>query len=384
MSVDTLIKNNKLKCIQKNITKRELISKMYDDITLFDEVSTRNKNDDSTKKRENILEYIYNDKIPNAFYDSSNKWKNLKKLCTQYIKKLCEEHGIDFDNIHSFKCEHMGGRQNNYDFKFIINNISYPVEFKYNADDVSQAPEFVSPMNPSKFIDSPKTLEENYYDNYLSKICNKINIPLPERTTYLKEINSTNPKCMKECQETYDRGSKRSSKYTGNPDDIDFYNYANKISREFNNSSIDKNGLNIDKLNTYFKISQEGKNYMLFKNGNIILQLIDTENYKIVSYEKEANKYRYVATTKTGLKLNILLRWKNGNGIAFPAFQIKMIKMNNSSRYDPDLLELPNYYTNMTVNELKIILRNNKIKVSGKKAELIKRIMEHDGKVNTL
>jgi len=31
----------------------------------------------------------------------------------------------------------------------------------------------------------------------------------------------------------------------------------------------------------------------------------------------------YVATSKSGNKIKILLRWKNGNGIAFPAFQIK-------------------------------------------------------------
>jgi hypothetical protein len=31
----------------------------------------------------------------------------------------------------------------------------------------------------------------------------------------------------------------------------------------------------------------------------------------------------YVATSESGSKIKILLRWKNGNGIAFPAFQIK-------------------------------------------------------------
>ena len=59
---------------------------------------------------------------------------------------------------------------------------------------------------------------------------------------------------------------------------------------------------------------------MLYKNGEIYLEKIDTKNYKIISYEKDTN--RYIATTQKGNKLKILLRWKNGNGIAYPAFQI--------------------------------------------------------------
>ena len=34
------------------------------------------------------------------------------------------------------------------------------------------------------------------------------------------------------------------------------------------------------------------------------------------------NKNRFICETKSGKKMYILLRWKNGNGVAFPAFQI--------------------------------------------------------------
>lgn len=61
---------------------------------------------------------------------------------------------------------------------------------------------------------------------------------------------------------------------------------------------------------------------MLYKNNNIYLQCINIMEYEIVSYVKKPNKSLYIATTKTGKKIKILLRWKNGNGIAFPAFQI--------------------------------------------------------------
>lgn len=44
--------------------------------------------------------------------------------------------------------------------------------------------------------------------------------------------------------------------------------------------------------------------------------------YEIMGVKKKTHN-TFVVETKGGLVLKILLRWKNGNGIAFPAFQIK-------------------------------------------------------------
>ena len=44
-----------------------------------------------------------------------------------------------------------------------------------------------------------------------------------------------------------------------------------------------------------------------------------------IDYES-LKKSRYIAKTKTNGNLIILLRWKNGNGIAFPSFQISYHK----------------------------------------------------------
>ena len=64
------------------------------------------------------------------------------------------------------------------------------------------------------------------------------------------------------------------------------------------------------------------KHYMLYKNKNIYLEMANTDDYIITPYTKEPNNSRYVAKTKSGNTIKILLRWKNGNGIAYPAFQI--------------------------------------------------------------
>ena len=61
---------------------------------------------------------------------------------------------------------------------------------------------------------------------------------------------------------------------------------------------------------------------MLYKNERFYLETINTDNYIITEITKEPKKYRYIAKTKSDINLKILLRWKNGNGIAFPSFQI--------------------------------------------------------------
>ena len=62
---------------------------------------------------------------------------------------------------------------------------------------------------------------------------------------------------------------------------------------------------------------------MLYYKNKIYKEIIDNSNFEIISYEKKNNSF--IAITKTGIKLKILLRWKNGNLIAFPAFQISII-----------------------------------------------------------
>ena len=117
-------------------------------------------------------------------------------------------------------------------------------------------------------------------------------------------------------------GCKRSSKFTNNQNDIDFYNSSNKASQESIRNFITEYDLNIDKLTEYLLQTQKNKIYMLYKNNHFTLETVDLNNYTIIHVEKDPEHYRYLATSASGKKLKILMRWKNGNGIAYPAFQI--------------------------------------------------------------
>ena len=298
----------------------------YRDINVFN-VCSKNMNDANNKKRENIIASIIDNTrirmdVENPltkYYKFSRRWNNIKDAIFNYIHN---ELNININK--DITLIHKGGRKYNYDFEINSESVKYNIELKFNAISVSKAPQFVSPYNPSKYMDS--SYEDYYYDNYLPKLKSLRNdLVIPDKLTYLQEINSPSPKCMKMYKEIYDNGcnNKKNSKYTGNPKDIEFYKLANKLSQESIKAFISKTALNIDLLNEYLRSSQNNKIYMLYKNGKFYKQIIDSSNYMIVSYTIcKKNKNKFIAKTQEGKDIKILLRWKNGNGIAFPAFQI--------------------------------------------------------------
>ena len=323
-------KCKKIKIIQKGVRKwnddnkkiKQIIYKK-DKITYYCinsfEGKDRSKNDSNNKKRENIIACVINGKIPEEYYKRSRRWYNLKKEIDLYIENLCENTGIT--SIDTIECVPKAGRGHHYDFNLIINGSQeFALEFKFNASSVDDTPQFVSPMKPSQYLES--SYEEHYYDNYFIGLVNEYKLPLPTKEEYLKHIHSPSPLCVKEHQEKYYGGCKKSSKYTGEENDIKFYEDSKKASRDSITSFISKYDLNKDKLTQYLLDTQKNKFYMLYKDGKFNLETINLDDYTITTITREPEKSRYIAKTKSDKNLKILLRWKNGNGIAFPSFQI--------------------------------------------------------------
>ena len=317
----------KRKIIFKKIKKNtNLKSIIYNNSTLnilsIDSfiVSPRQLNDKNNKIRENIVGAIINNKIPDEYYNHSSKWNLMKKNINDYINVLISQQHYEL-SVNTIRCVHMGGRKFNYDFNIIINEtIYFNIELKFNASILNEAPQFVSPMKPSQYLTN--SYEDFYYDNYLGLLSNKYNLLIPTKETYLDTIHSPSPECMEEYQQKYYKGCKKSSKYSGNENDIEFYEESKQLSKKSITDFIQKTDLNISKLSDYLKKSQKNKTYMLFKNNTFNIEKNNINNYQIKSYIKDPKKSSYIATTILGKKLKILLRWKNGNGIAFPAFQI--------------------------------------------------------------
>uniref|UniRef100_A0A6C0I7L1 Uncharacterized protein n=1 Tax=viral metagenome TaxID=1070528 RepID=A0A6C0I7L1_9ZZZZ len=287
-------------------------------ISAFD-FAAKSLNDKNNKTRENIIGAIINDKVPAEYYELS-RWIQLKTSVLKYIIELDSK---PFDRI---ECKHKGGRKFNFDFNIIFYYAGleprvYNIELKFNASAIDDAPQFVSPMKPSQYLSS--SYEEYYYTNYLGKLAEATSgLLLPAKEIYMAQIHTNKPKCINIFQEIYYKGCAGSSKFTKNEEDIKFYELAKELSNESISTFIEKNNLNIGLLSEYLQASQKGKIYMLYSEGQFTKQNANLADYMIVSVIKNPQKFRYECLSANGKKINVLLRWKNGNGIAFPAFQI--------------------------------------------------------------
>ena len=280
--------------------------------------SSRRLNDENNKMRENIIMSIINNNIPDDFY-LDLEWKKTKQGIDDYLLKLIPK------PYNSIICKTKAGRKYNYDFNIKVEyndftNEDLHIEFKHNASSINNLPQFVSPMNPSQYLS--QSYENYYYEYYLPIITKTSGLDIPMKEEYMNQIHSNKPLCMKAYQELYYQGCSKSSKYTGNPEHVKFYELAKKISKTSIEKFIIETDLNIDLLSKYLYDSQKDKNYMLYLDNVFYLQKININDYMIEKVVKNEKMSRYDCYTKTGKKLKILLRWKNGNGIAFPAFQI--------------------------------------------------------------
>lgn len=286
-------------------------------ISVFKKYS-RSLNDVNNKMRETIIKSVINQDIPQDYY-LIPEWQKVKEGIVGYLSKLISR---PYEGI---VCQAKAGRKFNYDFNFAVKYEdseveNFHVEFKFNASCVDNVPQFVSPMKPSQYLS--QSYEMFYYDNYLPILAQLSGFDLPLKEDYMKQIHSNKPKCMKKYQDLYYQGCPKSSKYTGKLEDIEFYELAKKKSKESIEKFIMETELNTSLLSEYLYDTQRGKIYMLYSEENFHLQVVNIDDYMIESVVKNAEMCRYECLTKTGKKMIILLRWKNGNGIAFPAFQI--------------------------------------------------------------
>ena len=294
---------------------------VYRDINAF-VASYKKDNDKNNKIRESIIGAIINNKIPEKYYKYSRRWVTLKRATELYVYELVNLQPCNISNIsnNNIRLIHKGSRKYNYDFTIIANDTEYNIELKFNAENIEDAPQFVSPIKTDKYLS--QSYEEYYYDNYLPQLISRDNDKYPERNVYLKEIHGNNPKCMNYFQDVYYKGCKKSSRYTGDKESVDFYELSNNIDKISRKAFVNIADLNIGALSQYLQETQKNKIYMLYKNNRFHIQIANIEDYELVRWERYPEKFKYIAYSASGKHIDILLRWKNGNGIAFPAFQI--------------------------------------------------------------
>jgi hypothetical protein len=311
-TIERFIRNHKHKYQKPVFYNNQYIR--FKDIRSFS-VSYRKENDTNNKRRESIIGAIINNIVPIDYFTYSYRWLNLKIQLDKYIQTIYGRKPA------SISCIHKAGRVNHYDFKLLDGEKQeFNIEFKFNTISIEKAPQFVSPVNITEYLET--SYIEFYYRHYLENLLVSYGFTLPALETYIEEIQTPTPPCMLEAQSKYYRGCKNSSRYSSDTGDIEFYKKSKEIAKASIVDFISNNGLKLDILSDYLVKSQGEKHYMLYKSGKLYYQKVDSREYRLVSYIREPRKQRYIATTESGKKIKILLRWKNGNGIAFPAFQI--------------------------------------------------------------
>ena len=290
------------------------------DIDLFHGQHSKNCNDKNNSKRERIIKsFAHGNMFPESEHWSDTYNKFNKCIISHLGPKLVE---------YSYEIICKAGRRNHYDFLITFsggnNNFisEHKIEFKNNASCVNDCPQFVSPMYPSTFFNG--SYESLFYRDYLSDIFLKVGGIKPTEEVYLKQIHRTTPECMSGIQEAYYKGSPQSSKYTGSAPDIANYKFMKEQSSLSIDEYLKKFSLDIPKMNTYLLSSQKDKKYMLWSGSDFNYQEVDEDDYTIDSDIEVSikNKNTLVYKTKSNKDIKIMLRWKNGNGVAFPALQI--------------------------------------------------------------
>ena len=280
------------------------------DISAFFTSNRRGKNDAMNKKREEIIYNIMTNNINPEWYEENPNWKiidqKLRTCLTDYTLK-----------------SHKGGRKHNYDFdvEYRPTGKQLKLEFKFNATSIKDCPQWLSLMNPSEYLS--KSYEEHHYDNYVKPILDLYGgISIPEKVDYLKEVHSD--KYLLNVQDLYKRGTKLSpNKFTGNEEDIIRCQETCRLTDEslqtFFQSDVE---LNVEKLNACLLTTQKDKIYLLYCDGMFRLETREEADYTIDPLSITNTHNSFKCTSISGIKINILLRWKNCKGVAFPAFQI--------------------------------------------------------------
>jgi hypothetical protein len=281
------------------------------DYKYFHETSSKDRNDAYNKKRETIICAMINDQIPEEFY-SSPHWEILRQnlaICIQ--NEILPILGIE--DMESIWCEVKAGRKNSHDFLLKVNGVSAPLEFKYGVDCVNDAPQFVSLMKPSQYLE--ENFEGYFYDNYFHKIHEKYllktgdNRLMASKEVYVKTNHSENVPCLMPYKQLYET-------------DKEFITFCRSIEEEAVGRFIHEVDPKLNILSDKLKTKQKDKIYLLYKDGKFTTETMNEDLFQLVSVVERKGRC-YICETACGGKISIRLRFKNGCGIQFPALQIR-------------------------------------------------------------
>lgn len=273
----------------------------------------RETNDALNKSRETVLCSLYTSVDPMLAL-LQTKWKAcLTTICSMpYTSVLVNQ---------------TGGRGMNYDFtiSFLNNDTlvhSVNAEFKHNADRIDALPEYFSPAADKPYF--PRLYADTFYE-CLDAICDVYpGLVKPDRETYLRLVHNNDYNRHPFFQSLYEMEK------TGTREQ---YAQKRSIVRESIRMYLDTYGSTLDceRLSADIRRRQKGKVFLLWNLREFKVDQLAEDEMEITHIEGIKHGNTIVAVSRAGTKHNMLLRWKNHLGILYPAWQISLTRLANST-----------------------------------------------------
>lgn len=298
----------------KEVLKRVSDVPKIEDIQLFKTAGIgKSENDESNKKRENVLQSLY--KPPAGFLEDPY-WAEMNGKWKTFLHTMCDK---PYDDV---KFKKMAGRGYNYDMEitFLFESAvvcDVKAEFKHNADKIDKLPEYFSPAANKPYF--AKTYGEFFYDNYIDAVCGlteKASAIKPTRDAYLKNVyqNDYTKNPLYECLYGEEKLSNEFKKKKKAVVDESIKRYVTEYL-----PTLDKKRLSDD-----IRSRQHGKIFILWDLKNFNKDALRDDEMEIVSANVNKSGNTVMAVSKAGTVHDMLLRWKNHAGILYPAYQIKL------------------------------------------------------------
>jgi hypothetical protein len=309
----------------------------FADAELFSKTSARSNNGNVNERRELVVGAAVNKQVPLEYVSRSDAWKHIVRGAAGFAEYVAGCEVPDGHRVRGLECVHKGGRGNSSDFLFVfrsgageeagegassggVTEITVAVEFKHGATRVERLPQFANVPKPSAFTGG--SFEKSAHAAF-ARVFGEFGLPVPPLDEYVAQVGSSSPACLAEHKATFRRGQ-RDAKGGGSGADsaaARFFARVNAASKEHIQRHILAHPLRVEELSEYLVARHSEKWYMMHSRGQFHAQKVSADNYRVVSAAPEGSN-SYLARTLAGGEMKVLLRWKNGNGIAFPALQI--------------------------------------------------------------
>jgi hypothetical protein len=270
----------------------------------------RGNNDANNKKREAVLCMLYH---ATGDFLADATWSSMQTKWREFLGTLCS---APYDDV---RVHQRGGRSENYDLDITYLHTGVAVstvkaEFKHNAASLAALPQYFSPADNKPYM--PVRYADFFYGHYIDQVC-PTGVEKPDRDTYLSLVYSDNYSRHPMFQAL--RDSDRANRDRCPP-------ARARVVKDSIAAYLDeyKTQLNMAELSKDIRERQMGKVFILWDLNTFRSDTIHDDEMEIASVEGVKNKNVLVAVSKAGTKHNMLLRWKNHQGVLYPAWQISL------------------------------------------------------------